>query len=98
MGRNFETKREIVESLVTHRRTLTDLSRYLGLTPSTVKQHLDELRAMGMVQFVDDIHLTKFKYYETVPGISLGGHIDVTSTSSGRKVAIVKPILARQYR
>lgn len=74
MGKNFETKRAILGSLVAHRRTLTDLSHLLGLSPSTVKQHLEELRMMGMVRFVDEEHLNKFKYYEVVPGGSFHTH------------------------
>ncbi|MDE1865082.1 MAG: ArsR family transcriptional regulator [Candidatus Micrarchaeota archaeon] len=69
MGKNFETKQAIMQSLETHKRALTDISRELRLSPSTVKQHLEELRAMGLVRFVDDMHLNRNKYYETVPGI-----------------------------
>lgn len=67
MGKNFETKMEIMKSLAVHKQTLTDIYRQLGLSPSTVKQHLEELRELGLVQFVEDIHLHKGKYYEAVP-------------------------------
>jgi predicted ArsR family transcriptional regulator len=68
MGKTFETKTAILTSLETHKRTLTDISKQLSLSPSTVKQHLEELRMMGMVQFVEGTHLHRFKYYEAVPG------------------------------
>jgi hypothetical protein len=86
MGKNFETKWAILRSLVVHRRTLTDLSRQLGLCPSTVKQHLEELRAMRMVQFVEDIHLSRFKYYETAPGILVDSHAATAVNAPGRRV------------
>ena len=74
MGKNFETKRTILASLEMHRQTLTDLSRKLGLSPSTVKQHLDELRFMGLVRFVEDMHLSRWKYYERAPDSRFAGY------------------------
>jgi predicted transcriptional regulator len=60
--------------LMQHKPTLTDISRQLGKSPSTVKQHLNELREMGMVRHVDDTHLGKFKYYECVPPGTFKGY------------------------
>lgn len=94
MGKNFQTKREILESLVVHKRTLTDLSRQLGLSPSTVKQHLEELRTLGLVRFVDDIHLNRFKYYETTPGTGFG-YNKVNSALLVRRKAVIRPIEVR---
>lgn len=90
MGKNFETKRTIIGSLIDHRRTLTDISNQMGLSPSTVKQHLEELKEIGMVRFVDDIHLHKCKYYELVPYMTL----ERCGISENGK-PIVRPILAR---
>ena len=95
MGKNFETKREIIESLAVHKRTLTDLSRQLGLSPSTVKQHLEELRRMGMVQFVEDMHLNRHKYYETVPGVGFGGTVTMAVGPFKSRVMTIRPIMAR---
>ncbi len=94
MGKNFETKKTILESLSGHSRTLTDLSRELALSPSTVKQHLQELREMGLVRFVDDVHLTKWKYYERVPSNDFGNYDNVVVNQSGRRI-VVGPMSVR---
>jgi DNA-binding IclR family transcriptional regulator len=70
LGKNFVTKRTILSMLMLNKPTLTDISRRLGKSPSTVKQHLLELQTMGMVRYVDEMHLSKFKYYECVPSFS----------------------------
>jgi DNA-binding MarR family transcriptional regulator len=88
MGKNFETKRTILKSLIDHRRTLTDISNQMGLSPSTVKQHLQELSRMGLVRFVDDAHLHHYKYYELVPYMTLER---CGITENGRR--IVKPMV-----
>lgn len=92
MGKTFETKRHILESLAGHKRTLTDLSRELELSPSTVKQHLEELAMMGMVRFVDDIHLNRWKYYERVPSNSYGGYNEIPDRMQIPKREIVRPM------
>lgn len=84
-SRNLETKRTILSLLVSRKPTLTDISRHLGKSPSTVKQHLEELQASGMVRYVDEAHLGKHKYYECMPAGSYG---NVTGQYA-------RPILAR---
>ncbi len=91
MGKNFETKKEILESLAVHKRTLTDLSRQLGLSPSTVKQHLEELRALNLVRYVDEMYLHKFKYYEASPGTGFG-YNRASQALLVRRRAMVRPM------
>ena len=67
MGKSFATKRTILRLLIGHKPTLTDISRHLGKSPSTVKQHLKELQAMGRIRHVNELHLSKHKYYEFIP-------------------------------
>lgn len=64
MSKTGETKREILDILSCRRRTLTDISKELGLSASTVCQHLVELKMLGMVQQVDNPYIKKWKYYE----------------------------------
>jgi DNA-binding MarR family transcriptional regulator len=53
--------------LIRQKPTLTEISRRLGRSPSTVKQHLDELKAMGQIRHVEAEHLSRRKYYESIP-------------------------------
>jgi hypothetical protein len=55
-----------------------------------VKQHLEELRGIGIVQFVEDTHLHRCKYYELVPFMTLRR---CGFSESGRRIA--QPMVAR---
>lgn len=57
-----DTRVEIIKSLGRRRKMLTELSRQLGMSPSTVKEHMDNLARAGLVVQIDDGH--KWKYYE----------------------------------
>ncbi len=64
MGKMFETKDKIIKMLRENgKMTLSQLSEKLGLAPSTVSQHLDELVNANMVVKVEDEHFKKYKYY-----------------------------------
>jgi DNA-binding transcriptional ArsR family regulator len=74
--------------LMLHKPTLTDISRHLGKSPSTVKQHLIELQTMGMVRYVDEMHLSKFKYYECVPSFNASeAYRTITQSLANRDLA-----------
>jgi DNA-binding transcriptional ArsR family regulator len=66
MKKRYETKKATLELLSVRSKTLTELSRELGLAPSTVSQHLKELVAMGAVVRVENEHVKKWKYYQKV--------------------------------
>ncbi len=57
-----ESRVSILKSLKRRRKMLTELSRELKMSPSTVKEHLDSLSGAGLVVQIDDGH--KWKYYE----------------------------------
>lgn len=57
-----ETRINILKSLDQRRKTLNELSGQLGLSPSTVKEHLQLLVETGLIELKDDGH--KWKYYE----------------------------------
>ncbi len=63
MGKTGDTKRKIIEMLEEKHETLTDISDKLGLAPSTVSQHLQELMDSGNIRLVED-RPRKWKYYE----------------------------------
>jgi DNA-binding transcriptional ArsR family regulator len=56
------TRISILKSLDVRRKMLAELAKELGMSPSTVKEHMDSLRKAGLVVLKDDGH--KWKYYE----------------------------------
>ena len=56
------TRITILKSLDQRRKMLAELSKELGMSPSTVKEHMDGLKKAGLVVSKDDGH--KWKYYE----------------------------------
>ncbi len=57
-----DTRISILKSLNVRRKMLAELSKELGMSPSTVKEHMDSLKKAGLVSLKDDGH--KWKYYE----------------------------------
>ena len=57
-----ETRVSILKSLDRRRKMLTELAKELKMSPSTVKEHMDNLCAAGLTVQIDDGH--KWKYYE----------------------------------
>lgn len=67
MAKNGSTKGKILKMIAAKNKTLSDISKELRLAPSTVSQHLQELREMGAVQEVENDHIKKWKYYKLNP-------------------------------
>ncbi|MFH1445538.1 MAG: winged helix-turn-helix domain-containing protein [Nanoarchaeota archaeon] len=57
-----DTRVSIIKSLGQRRKMLTELSKELGMSVSTIKEHLERLSEAGLVVQIDDGH--KWKYYE----------------------------------
>lgn len=64
MAKNWETKEKIIKLLSKKPLTLTDVSHMLGLAPSTVSQHLSELKQVGAIKETDTQFSKKWIYYE----------------------------------
>lgn len=64
MSRTAETKKKIIEILKKEKKRLVDITPLLGLSDSTVSQHLIELKEMGVIDEVSDNHFKNMKYYE----------------------------------
>ncbi len=73
MTKTGSTKNKILNFLTTGNKTLSDISAELGLAPSTVSQHLQELRAMGAIKEIENEHIRKWKYYELNPEFNYQG-------------------------
>jgi DNA-binding transcriptional ArsR family regulator len=56
------TRVGILKSLGVRRKTLTEISKEFGMSPSTIKEHMDSLVLAGLAIQIDDGH--KWKYYE----------------------------------
>ncbi len=70
MSKAWETKKRILTSLKTKSKTLTDLSEDLGLSTSTVGQHIQELLQMNAITGNDDAQ-RKWKYYKINPAFNI---------------------------
>lgn len=57
-----DTRVGILKSLGIRRKTLSELAREHGMSVSTIKEHLDNLSGVGLVEQKDEGH--KWKYYE----------------------------------
>jgi len=57
-----ETRITILKSLDRRRKMLTELAKELKMSPSSVKEHMDNLCTAGLTVQVDEGH--KWKYYE----------------------------------
>jgi len=57
-----DTRLEILKKLDERRRTLSELSKELGLSKTTVKEHLDKLLEVGLIKKVNENR--KWIYYE----------------------------------
>jgi hypothetical protein len=67
MGRSNTTKNKILGIINSHEQTLTDISKKLDLAPSTVSQHLKELKEIGAIEESDNWNMKKWKYYKLNP-------------------------------
>ncbi len=66
MSKTFESKKKILDLLTHGARTPTDISRQIGLSPSTVSQHLKELKETGRIEEFQDEHFRNIRYYRRV--------------------------------
>lgn len=71
MSKTWETKRRILQLLSGKSKTLEILSQELDLAPSTVSEHIEQLRNIGAVRKVDNPFIKKWKYYERNPDFDL---------------------------
>lgn len=56
-----ETRIGVLKQLNERNHTMTELSQKMDLASPTIKQHLEQLEAAGLVESIDDGH--KWKYY-----------------------------------
>lgn len=71
MSKIGKTKKNILKILSKKQYTITDISNILHLSPSTVKQHFDELQKMGAIELVQNEFIKRWKYYKATPNFDL---------------------------
>ena len=71
MSKIGKTKKDILKILSKKQQTITDVSHILNLSPSTVKQHFDELVRMGAIVQVENEFIKRWKYYKTTPSFNI---------------------------
>lgn len=67
MTKTWQTKKKIIKLVSKKAKTPGEISTELGLAPSTVSEHLDELERMGAVKPVENQFIKKWKYYRANP-------------------------------
>jgi len=71
LSKTFETKKKILDILRQGAKTPGDISKLLGLSPSTVSQHLKELKENGRIEELQDEHFKNIKYYKRLENPSI---------------------------
>jgi DNA-binding transcriptional ArsR family regulator len=68
MSKYGKTKSEILKLIMERKDTLSTISSELGLAPSTVSKHLNELQGLGAIRLVESEYAKKWKHYELNAG------------------------------
>ncbi len=92
MSKMLRTKSRIVSMLREKPHTMSQIAERLGLSPSTVSQHLKELEAQGTIEQVDNSFSTKWKYY-ALNDLPRGNKINDNKVMS-MKNKIIVPVVA----
>jgi len=68
MSRYGKTKSEMLRLISQRKDTLSEISSELGLAPSTVSKHLNELQELGVIKLVESEYARKWKHYKINSG------------------------------
>ncbi len=75
MSKTWDTKKKILKLLSKENLNLTEISHMLGLAPSTVSKHIEELKRVGAITQVENPFIKKWKYYTATPNFNTDGVI-----------------------
>ena len=67
MTKTWQTKKKILRLVGKEAKTPGEISEKLGLAPSTVSEHLEELEKIGAINRVSNPYVKKWKYYKQNP-------------------------------
>ncbi|MGA3020368.1 MAG: winged helix-turn-helix transcriptional regulator [Candidatus Micrarchaeales archaeon] len=91
MTKSGQTKKKILKLIGEDTKTPGEISEKLGLAPSTVSEHMDELEQMGAIERVDNPYVKKWKYYKLNP--KFNGDRMVKQKGMGNIVKIAVPLV-----
>ena len=87
MSKTWSTKKKIISLLSNKQYNMTEISQLLGVAPSTVSQHLSELKSMGAITEIENSHIRKWKYYRSNPEFDFNRFISGESMVVMQRVA-----------
>ncbi len=76
-------KKRILRALSKRQRTPGEISKILGLAPSTVSVHIAELERIGAIERIENGYAKKWKYYRIKPGF------DIEKTIRAKEVNVI---------
>ena len=71
MTKTWETKKKILRLISKKPQTAMEISRELGLAPSTVSEHIGALEEVGAIRQKENPFVRKWKYYEIRNGFDI---------------------------
>ena len=71
MSKTWHMKKRVLNILSKRPRTPGEISKLLGLSPSTVSVHIAELERIGAIERVENGYAKRWKYYRIKPGFNI---------------------------
>ena len=71
MSKTWHMKKRVLKILSKRPRTPGEISKLLGLSPSTVSVHIAELERMGAIERVENGYARRWKYYRIKSGFNI---------------------------
>ena len=71
MSKTWHMKKRVLKILSKRPRTPGEISKLLGLSPSTVSVHIAELERIGAIERVENGYAKRWKYYRIKPGFNI---------------------------
>lgn len=96
MGKHGDTKQRILELIARGKDNLGEISKDLGLSQSTVSQHLQDLKRAGKIVQKENNYIKKWKYYR-IASDGLANHMEINKNHRGWKYWFVVPIIVALF-
>ena len=93
MTKTWETKKKILRLISKKPQTAMEISRELGLAPSTVSEHIDALEEVGAIRQKENPFVRKWKYYEIRNGFDINRMENGPAINTVPKIAVTFAIV-----
>lgn len=96
MSKTWDTKRQIFKILRERQHNATEIAEALGMAPSTISQHLSELKRIGAIEEIENSYVKKWKYYKANPNFDFNMLPRSTSIMAniGKAAALIAVVAA----